>query len=141
MRRKPAILLFVLLVFLSIGGAVFHQNFYKGKRPGFSEIDSFLRNEIASGDWVFARKQQTNSFHIVKPAWWNKIGLRPKSHYEMDLYQFNNLLTSGTTAIAIWREDGKVVTIQYGDASLVSTGFQEILCRRFPVLRDPSFNP
>lgn len=141
MRRKPAIILFALLLFLSIGGAVFHQHFYKGKRPGYPEIDSFLRNEIASGDWMFSRKEPTRSYFIVKAAWWNKIGFRPKSHYEMDHYQFKNLLTEGSTMIIVWREDGKVVMIQYGGGDPVSKGFKELLCRKFPHLRDPSFDP
>jgi len=142
MRRKPAIILFALLLLLFfIGGAVFLQYFYKGTRPGYLEIDSFLRNEIASGDWMFLRKEPTRSYHIVNPAWWNKIGIRPRSHYEMDHYQFKNLLTEGATRIIVWREEGKVVMIQYGSGDVVSIGFKELLCRRFPILRDPSFDP
>jgi len=142
MRRKPAILLFVLLLLLSIGGAVIHQHFYKGTRPGYPELDSFLRNEIASsGDWMFLRKEPVRSYRMVKPAWWNKIGIRPKSQFEMDLYLYKNLLTEGITNIIVWRKDGKVVMVQYGSGDPADKGFKELLCRKFPVLRDPSYNP
>jgi len=103
MRRKPAILLFLLLLFLSIGGAVFHQQLRKERPPEFRELDAFLRDLPASSGRVLQVHQAFPGHKQRHRGWWDRLRIRREDYVETDFYYLRKIgnddasLTTGTS--------------------------------------------
>jgi len=108
MSRKPAILLCALLLLLSIGGAVFLQHLRQEKQATFSEIDSFLRNHAASGDWWFGRHISKPPYNHPRAGWWDYLLIRRSDHFQTDQYFFGHASKEHAAIATVLRKNGVV---------------------------------
>ena len=139
MHRKPAILLILLGLLLSIGGVAFYRHLDQ-LMPEFSEVDTFLRTSAATGDWQLDA-HLTKNYGGLKPGWWRHLGIRRHANYERDDYRFLNTLTTETVVITVWRENGKFVRIHFNGSALDADAFKDVTLRKFPLLNDPRYKP
>ena len=108
MQRKPAILLCALLLLLSIGGAVFLQHLRQEKQASFTEIDSFLRNHAASGDWQFSRHLSKPPYNHPRAGWWDYLLIRRSDHFQTDQYFFGHDSKEHAAIASVLRKNGVV---------------------------------
>ena len=139
MRRKPAILLF-LLIFLSLGGAILFHHLRKDPRPPFAEVDAFLKNEAATGDLLVSHFPQT-SFQRPRSGWWDHLGIHLLNTIEEDEYVFLHANGTIVANAVVGREHGIVEYLYLkspetkSGAPLFPGEFQElekIIYGRFP---------
>jgi hypothetical protein len=137
MRRKPAILLFLLVLLLSIGGAIFHHRLSKEKSPSFAELDTFLRQVPAAGEWELYHKTFPDG-KSSRAGWWEWLGIRRHDLYQEDIYEFNHLLNKDIIQVYITRENGRVFEVIISSVRNTRSGsdasFRESIHRKFPQL-------
>jgi hypothetical protein len=134
MRRKPAIIL-VLLLFLSIGGAVFYQQMRKDTSPGFAEVDAFLRLPPVSGDWRFDGHVAVGGYHHSKPGWWNRLGIRRLILHQQENYRFTHVRTNEMIIFSVWREGNSITKVGVSGSSSNIETFKDFAFSAFPQLR------
>ena len=157
MRRKPAIILFLLL-FLSIGGAVLHYQLHKERPPEYGELDAFLRDLPASSGRVLHFHQSFPGGKQRNRGWWDVLRIRREDYVQSDMYYIrkigdndavptfgtttNEMLNwiishpeefkkDGATLVLSTRRNGKIDRV----GVIGSSGSEDFIIARFPKLR------
>ena len=140
MRRRPAIVLF-LLVLLAIGGAVFYQFLRKDTAPSVPEINDYLINLPESSGWKFGPLTSTGHYysHYAKPGLFKRLGLN-RNIVRENYYGLGSDSAGDDIFITIWTENEQVAKIEIVAVS-PETAFKEMLFRRFPSLRRRDLDP
>lgn len=88
MRRKPAILLFLLVLLLSISGAALYHHLHRETPPDFREVDAFLRELPSSTDRELYYHQPLKPTKQRNRGWWDRVGIRLEDDIQGDVYHF-----------------------------------------------------
>ena len=137
MSRKPAIFLFVLLLLLSIGGAVSYHHFRKNAPPSFEDVDAMLRS-IDSKGWRLQQHMDIEGRTEPRDGWWDKFHIRRTFHHKQDGYLFSQEGSQDRIFVSIFRADGKVSAVSFSHSSiepLHGEPVRSMTLDRFPLLR------
>lgn len=108
MRRNPAIILFLLLLFL--GGLVgLVHVLRKEPKPGFTEVDEFLRQTPLPAGWRIVGLASVGSERGPSFGWMKWISRPTWTH--TDSYGCHHSRTSREAAIHVTCTDGKITKI------------------------------